>query len=178
MCCSIQWFSASSRNIFDGRQRAKDNEDGRIDSILQFPSPVLSDIPSGSRLTNKKEFILDYEFPHDNALAPARNAIPDAVEQQNCCYGYCPFYQSRFHQKSNVHNLAEERSDDSQNCAVRILCSIGPLFRISFCVKYGKDNDVMVAKDKEDFIREPPEKGSTHGLVNERMLERISEDVC
>jgi hypothetical protein len=78
---------------------------------------------------------------------------------------------------ANIHNLAEERSDDNQNCVVRILYSIDPLFRISFCVKYGKDNDVMVAKDKEDFIRKPPEKRSAHGLVNERMLERISEDV-
>jgi len=43
-------------------------------------------------------------------------------------------------------------------------------------VKHGKDNDVMVAKDKEDFIRKPPEKCSAHGLVNERMLERISSD--
>jgi len=44
-------------------------------------------------------------------------------------------------------------------------------------VKHGKDNDVKVAKDKEDFIRKPPEKCSAHCLVNERMLERISKDV-
>lgn len=76
---------------------------------------------------------------------------------------------------SNGHNLAEKRSDDSKNC-VRVLCPVGPSFRISFCVKYSKDNDVMVAKDKEDFIRKPPEKRSAHCLVNERMLERISGD--
>ena len=77
---------------------------------------------------------------------------------------------------SNGHNLAEERSDDSQHCVVRDLCPVGPSFRISFCVKYSKDNDVMVAKDKEDFIRKPPEKRSVHRLVNERMLEWISND--
>ncbi len=43
-------------------------------------------------------------------------------------------------------------------------------------MKHGKDNDVVVAKDKEDFIRKPPEKRSVHRLVNERMLERISDD--
>jgi len=44
-------------------------------------------------------------------------------------------------------------------------------------VKHGNDNNMTVARDKEDFIREPPEKCTAHVLVNERMLERISEDV-
>ena len=43
-------------------------------------------------------------------------------------------------------------------------------------MKDGKNDDVMLAKDKEDFIRKPPEKCSAHGLVDERMLERIPED--
>ena len=43
-------------------------------------------------------------------------------------------------------------------------------------MKHGKDNDVLVAKGKEDFIRKPPENCSMHGLVDARMLERISED--
>ena len=47
-------------------------------------------------------------------------------------------------------------SADSQNCVVRILYSISPSFRISFGVKHGEDDDAMLAKDKEDFIREPP----------------------
>jgi len=43
-------------------------------------------------------------------------------------------------------------------------------------MKHGKDDNVMLAKGKEDFIREPPEKRSAHGLVDERMLERVSKD--
>jgi hypothetical protein len=43
-------------------------------------------------------------------------------------------------------------------------------------VKHGKHNDVMVAKEKEDFIRKPPEKSPAYGLVNERMQERISDN--
>ncbi len=43
-------------------------------------------------------------------------------------------------------------------------------------MKHGKNDDVMLAKDKEDFIRKPPEKCSANGLVDERMLERISEN--
>ena len=113
--------------------------------------------------------------PRGDSVLPSRHPVPVAARSAPPTLNQFPsiIISISF---PNGHNLAEERSDDSQNCVVRILCSIGPSFRISFGVKHGKDDDVMLAKGKEDFIRESPEKCSARGLVDERMLERIPED--